>query len=183
MLHKIPSEIIASILAATTAFVGGNALHLPTWAIFIGWAGCYLAGGPNLPTMKKLWAAMPIGSTYALIIIILCNQFGTVWGTGFWGTAGFQAVMILIFNTALMFTGRIKVFNLVPGMFFGFASMFATCYGGFGWDAKNVWIAWIAAIVMNFFGPIYAWVAEWLTTPRNKAKTVHTAETNPTDES
>ena len=62
MLSKVPHEIVASILAATTAFVGGNALHLPPWAIFIAWAGTYLAGGPHLAVMKRLWAAMPVGS-------------------------------------------------------------------------------------------------------------------------
>ena len=49
MLHKIPNEVIASILAATTAFIGNIVWGLPPWAIFIGWAGTYLAGGPKLP--------------------------------------------------------------------------------------------------------------------------------------
>ena len=169
MLSKIPSEVIASILAATTAFIGATALHLPPWAIFIGWAGTYLAGGPHLPAMKKMWAAMPIGSTYALIIVLICNKFGTAFGSGTWAMASFQAIVILVVNTALMFTGRVKVFSLVPAMFFGFASMFATYYGGFGWKTSLPWVAWIAVIVMNFLGPIYAWVAEWLSTPREKA--------------
>lgn len=165
MLSKVPHEIVASILAATTAFVGGIALHLPPWAIFIGWAGTYLAGGPNLPAMKRMWAAMPVGSTYALIIILLDGAIGGVLGNGFWGSNLVLALIILVVNTALMYTGRIKVFSLIPGMFFGFASMFATFFGGFGWDPKNPFVAWIAVILMNALGPVYAWVAEWLTTP------------------
>ena len=44
-LRSLPSEVVASILAATTAFIGGTALHLPPWAIFIGWAGCDSVSG------------------------------------------------------------------------------------------------------------------------------------------
>jgi hypothetical protein len=33
--ERIPHEIAASILAASTAFIGGTALNLPLWAIFI----------------------------------------------------------------------------------------------------------------------------------------------------
>lgn len=170
MLHKIPNEVIASILAATTAFIGNIVWGLPPWAIFIGWAGTYLAGGPHLPVMKKMWAAMPVGSTYALIIILLNTKWGTAFGTGWWGTTCFLAVTILVVNTALMYTGRVKVFALVPAMFFGFASMFATYFGGWGWKPSNQWAAifaaWVVVIAMNFLGPIYAWVAEWLGTPR-----------------
>lgn len=168
MLYKIPHEIIASILAATTAFVGNFALHLPPWAIFIGWAGTYLAGGPKLPVMTKLWAAMPVGSTYALIIILLDTAFGGILGSGFWGTSIVLAVIIFAVNTCLMYTGRIKIFSLVPGMFFGFASMFATFFGGFGWAPTNPWVAWISVILMNALGPVYAWVAHWLGTPRSE---------------
>ncbi len=166
MLRKVPHEIVASILAATTAFVGGNALHLPPWAIFIGWAGTYLAGGPHLPVMRRLWAAMPVGSTYALIIVLLDQKIGGKFGTSTLAQDAMLALIILVVNSALMYTGRIKVFSLVPGMFFGFASFFATFFGGFGWNTSNAWVAWIAVIAMNALGPVYAWVAEWLVKPR-----------------
>lgn len=165
MLHKLPHEVIASILAATTAYIGSTALNLPPWAIFIGWAGTYLAGGPKLPVMKKLWTAMPAGSTFALIIILVMQYWGTAFGSGYWGSSTMQALVILVVNTALMYTGRTKLFGLIPGMFFGFASMFATFYGGFGWDASNPFVAWISVIAMNALGPVYAWLAEWLATP------------------
>ncbi|WP_411349335.1 DUF1097 family protein [Gordonia sputi] len=41
MRDRIPHEIVASILAGLTAFIGGTALNLPPWAIFIGWAGTF----------------------------------------------------------------------------------------------------------------------------------------------
>ncbi len=177
MLSKLPKEVIASILAATTAYIGSTALHLPPWAIFIGWAGTYLAGGPKLPVMKKLWAAMPAGSTFALIIIVVMQHAGGLLGDGFWGSSTVQAVVILVVNTALMYSSRIPALSLTPGMFFGFASMFATFYGGFGWDSSNPLVAWIAVIAMNALGPVYAWLAEWLGTPRHEVATAeHPAE-------
>lgn len=166
MLHKIPHEIVASILAATTAYIGSLTLHLPPWAIFIAWAGTYLAGGPKLAVMKRLWLAMPAGSTFALIIILILHNFGTALGESWFGMATMQALVILVVNTCLMYTGRLKPFSLIPGMFFGFASMFATAFGGFGPIPGNPWTAWISVIAMNFLGPIYAWLAEWLTTAR-----------------
>jgi hypothetical protein len=57
----MPNEVFSSLLAATTAFIGGNLLNLPVWGIFIGWAVTYLAGGPNRATVTKLWPAMAAG--------------------------------------------------------------------------------------------------------------------------
>lgn len=165
MLRKVPHEIVASLLAATTAFIGGTALHLPPWAIFIGWAGTYLAGGPRLDVMKRLWFAMPVGSSYALIIVLLDLEFATAFGTSQLAKNAVLALFILVVNTALMFTGRIKMFSLIPAMFLGFASYFATFFGGFGFVAGNPWAAWISVIAMNALGVFYAWLAEWLVKP------------------
>jgi hypothetical protein len=165
MLSKLPHEIVASILAATTAFVGGNALHLPPWAIFIAWAGTYLAGGQHLAVMKRLWATMPVGATYALIIVLIDRHLGDLLGTSTVARDTMLALVILVVNSALMFTGRIKMFSLIPGMFFGFAGFFATYFGGFGWDPTNPWVAWVCVIAMTALGPVYAWLAEWLVKP------------------
>jgi uncharacterized protein DUF1097 len=181
MLSKVPHEIVASILAATTAFVGGNALHLPPWAIFIGWAGTFLAGGPHLAVMKRMWATMPVGSTYALIIVLVDTHYGEALGTSTFAKDAMLALIILVVNTGLMYTGRIPLFSLIPGMFFGFASFFATFFGGFGWDQGNAWVAWIAVIAMNALGPVYAWLSEWLLTPRTKAAPVDGQITYPAE--
>ncbi|HEU0256312.1 MAG TPA: DUF1097 domain-containing protein [Microbacteriaceae bacterium] len=163
MLRKIPTEVVASIFAGITAFIGGNALNLPPWAIFIGWAGTYLVGGPNIASMTKLWRTMPIGSTYALIIVLLDGWLGNGFGTSTLAKDAMLGLIILVVNTALMFTGRIPFFALVPGMFFGFASFFATSFGGFGFAPGNPWAAWISVIAMNALGPVFAWLVEWLT--------------------
>ncbi|NGN67139.1 DUF1097 domain-containing protein [Streptomyces sp. A7024] len=163
--ERIPHEIVASVLAATTAFIGGTALHLPPWAIFIAWAGTFLLGGPNLVNAKKLWFAMPMGSTYALIIVQLETNWGTSFGDSQFARNCFAALCILVINTTLMYTGRIGLFALIPGMFFGFASYFATFFGGFGYDAGNPWSAWLCVIAMNALGPVYAWLSVRLAFP------------------
>ncbi|WP_233415235.1 DUF1097 domain-containing protein [Streptomyces sp. N35] len=163
--ERIPHEIVASVLAATTAFIGGNALHLPPWAIFIAWAGTFLLGGPNLANAKRLWCAMPMGSTFALIIVLLETNAGTAFGESQLARNFFAALCILVVNTTLMYTGRLPLFSLIPGMFFGFASYFATFFGGFGYDAGNAWSAWVCVIAMNALGPVFAWLSVRLAFP------------------
>ncbi|MBO2450225.1 DUF1097 domain-containing protein [Actinomadura barringtoniae] len=170
MKDRVPHEIVASILAATTAFIGGTSLHLPPWAIFIGWAGTFLAGGPSLATARRLWLAMPMGSTFALIIVLLDEHIGTALGDGQFARNTVLAAIILVVNTALMYTGRTKLFALIPGMFFGFASYFATFFGGFGFDKGNAWAAWISVIAMNALGPVFAYLSVKLAFPRPVGK-------------
>lgn len=167
MRERIPHEIVASVLAGTTAFIGGNALHLPTWAIFISWAGMFLLGAkPTLRNATRLWAAMPIGSAFGLVIVLLDQRFGTVLGEGQAARNTVLALLILVVNCALMYTGRTRLFGLVPGMFLGFASFFATCFGGFGFDPGNAWAAWVSVVVMNALGPVFAYLSRRLTFAR-----------------
>jgi hypothetical protein len=167
MRDRIPHEITASLLAATTAFIGGTALHLPPWAIFISWAGTFLIGKPSLANAKRLWATMPVGSAYALIIVLLDQRFGTILGTNQLSQNIVLAAIILVINTLLMFTGRLKPFALIPGMFFGFACYFATFFGGFGFAPGNPWAVWVSVVVMNAFGPILAYLSVKLAFPRS----------------
>jgi hypothetical protein len=157
MRLRLPNEIVSSILAATTAFIGGNALNLPVWGIFIGWAATFLAGGPNRATLVRLWPAMAAGSTFALVIVLLDTALKPA--TGQWAQDAVLALIILVVNTALMYAGRTRVLALIPGMFLGFASYFATMFGGFGFMPQNPWAAWVSVLVMNALGPIFALVA------------------------
>lgn len=168
--ERIPHEIVASVLAATTAFIGGTALHLPPWAIFIAWAGTFLLGGPSLANAKRLWCAMPMGSTYALIIVLLETNMGTAFGDSQLARNAFGALCVLVVNTVLMYTGRIGLFSLIPGMFFGFASYFATFFGGFGYDPGNPWSAWVCVAAMNALGPVYAWLSVKLAFPTTRER-------------
>ncbi|WP_235035823.1 MULTISPECIES: DUF1097 domain-containing protein [unclassified Curtobacterium] len=182
MRERIPHEIVASVLAGTTAFIGGNALHLPTWAIFISWAGMFLLGAkPTLRNATRLWAAMPIGSAFGLVIVLLDQRFGTVLGEGQAAQNTVLALLILVVNCALMYTGRTRLFGLVPGMFLGFASFFATCFGGFGFDPGNAWAAWASVVVMNALGPVFAYLSRRLTfaRPTQPGATTDTPTTTP----
>jgi hypothetical protein len=165
MRERIPHEIVASILAALTAFIGGTALHLPPWAIFISWAGTFLMGGPSLSNARRLWLAMPAGSAFALVIVLVEQHAGTALGDGQFARNLMQALVILVVNSALMYAGRLKALALIPGMFFGFASYFATFFGGFGFDAGNAWAAWVSVVAMNALGPVFAYLSMRLTFP------------------
>lgn len=184
MRERLPHEIVASVLAGLTAFIGGNALHLPPWAIFISWAGTFLLGGPSLANARKLWFAMPAGSTFALVIVVIENHAGTAFGDGQWARNTFQALVILVVNSALMYAGRLKALALIPGMFFGFASYFATYFGGFGHDPGNVWVAWLSVVAMNALGPVFAYLSTKLTfatadSPRSPAAASETEPVQP----
>jgi len=161
---RVPNEVTSSLLAATTAFIGGNVLNLPVWGIFIGWAATYLAGGPNRATLTKLLPAMVAGSSFALVIVLLDNQFGTAFGISTVAKDAVLALVIFVINTALMYAGRTRALALVPGMFCGFASYFATVFGGFGFLPHNPLAAWLSVVLMNALGPVFALIAHAVAT-------------------
>ncbi|HWV62059.1 MAG TPA: DUF1097 domain-containing protein, partial [Oxalicibacterium sp.] len=61
-------------------------------------------------------------------------------------------------NAGMILVARLPGFNFIPGMFFGFASFFATMFGGFGPAPKDPLAALGIVIVMNAIGPVYAWI-------------------------
>jgi len=161
---NLPVEIAASLLAITTVLIALGPLHLPPWAIFIGWAGTFAMGGPTRQNMTRLWAVMPLGSFTAFLIVLLFNQAAQV----FSGNAYIVAEMVILFclNGAMISMARVSsVFAFIPGMFFGFATYFATFFGGFGPDATSPALALVAAITMNALGPVYAWLNMKLAAP------------------
>jgi hypothetical protein len=152
-MRKPPAEIVASLLAVTTLFAPA---HLPPWAIFISWAGTFAAGGPKPETLKKIWVTMPIGAIVACLIVAgfnLASQYLS--GSSF---VLAQCIILFSLNAAMMSLGRIPALSFVPGMFFGFASYFATLFGGFGPAPGNVMVALGATILMNAIGPAYGWL-------------------------
>jgi hypothetical protein len=67
--------------------------------------------------------------------------------------------ILFVLNSAMIFLARVvPALSFVPGMFFGFASYFATYFGGFGLEEGNAFHALWAAIVMNAIGLLYAWL-------------------------
>lgn len=156
MKKRIPAEVVASVLASTTVILSLPPTNLPPWAIFISWAGTFAAGGPSKETLRKIWPVMPLGSFVAMIIVLLFQLTAPY----FPGHSVILSHMIIIFvlNASMMLLGRTRLFQFVPGMFFGFASFFATFYGGWGPVAHNPFSAFVAVVIMNFLGPIYAWL-------------------------
>ncbi|MCM2415486.1 DUF1097 domain-containing protein [Streptomyces sp. RKAG290] len=118
----------------------------------------------------RLWSTMPVGSAFALLIVVVEEHAGTPFGEGQFARNAFQALVILVVNSALMYAGRLGALALVPGMFFGFASYFATYFSGFGYDAGSPWAAWICVVAMNALGPDFAYLSVRLTFPVSSAK-------------
>ena len=129
-MKKLPAEIVASALAVTTIFIALLPYHLPPWAIFITWAGTFAAGGPTPAVLRKIWPAMFVGNFFAFVIV-LCFRFAA---QHLIGNALIAAECVILFtlNATMMSLGRLSVLSFIPGMFFGFASFFATYFGGFG---------------------------------------------------
>lgn len=161
---NLPTEVAASILAVTTVLIALPPANLPPWAIFIGWAGTFAAGGPTPAVLKKIWPVMVLGSTAALVIV-LGFQAASHFFSG-WSFTIAQMIILFCINGLMISTSRLtKTLAFVPGMFFGFASFFATDFGGFGPVAHNPWWSWVAVVAMNALGPIYAWLNVKLSAP------------------
>jgi hypothetical protein len=164
---NLPGEIAASLLAITTVIISLPPANMPPWAIFVSWAGTFAAGGPKGAVLKKLWPVMPIGSTTALLIVLGFNEASRFLSG--WAFVVAQMVILGVLNSAQILLGRlVKPLGFVPGMFFGFASYFATYFGGFGPLAHNPFAAWAAVVPMNFLGPVYAWLNVKLMRPHEE---------------
>ncbi|MDE2598729.1 MAG: DUF1097 domain-containing protein [Rhodocyclaceae bacterium] len=153
-MKKPPAEVVASLLAVTTLFVPN---HLPPWAIFISWAAAFAMGGPSPANLKRLWPAMPVGSIAGCLVVLGFTHVGSM----FSGSQQTIVNMLILFclNAGMMAVSRfVPIFSFTPGMFFGFATFFATMFGNFGPQPGDPVVAMLAAIVMNAIGPIYAFI-------------------------
>ncbi|MFF0084901.1 DUF1097 domain-containing protein [Streptomyces canus] len=153
---RLPHEVSASIVAFATVLLLLSPLHMPTWAIFITWAGTFLQGGPSIANAISMITATTTGAGFAVAAVLLNRETGTMFGTGEFARTLALGVVIFFVNGTLLATGRLKPFALIPGMFFGFASTFATYFGGFGYDGGNLGAAFISAAAMCALGPLCA---------------------------
>jgi hypothetical protein len=162
-MRKPPTEIVASLLAATTVIISLPPYHFPPWAIFIAWAGTFAMGGPTRENMRRIWTVMPIGSLFAFFIVLCFNQASQY----FTGTSFIIAQMVILFclNASMMLLARLPALGFIPGMFFGFASYFATMFGGFGPVPHDPFFALLAVVAMNALGPAYAWMTATFAAP------------------
>ena len=158
MRISLPHEVSASIVAFATVFLLMSPLHMPTWAIFITWAGTFLLGGPSKANAVKLITATTTGAAFGVAAILLNRATGGMFGDSEFGSTVALGLVIFVVNGTLLATGRIRVFSLIPGMFFGFASLFATYFGGFGFDSGNLAAAYLSAVAMCALGPLCAYL-------------------------
>jgi hypothetical protein len=152
----LPHEVSASIVAFATVFLLMSPLNMPTWAIFITWAGTFLQGGPSLANAIAMVTATTTGAGFGVAAVLLNRETGTMFGTGVFAQTLAPAVVVFFVNGTLLATSRLRPFALIPGMFFGFASVFATYFGGFGYDAGHLGAAFVSAAAMCALGPLCA---------------------------
>lgn len=165
-MKKLPAEVVASLLAITTVPIAAHASHLPPWAIFISWAATFAMGGPTPENLKKIWPTLPVGSLFAFVIVLCFRQAAEQ----FSGPALIAAEMVILFmlNASMMFLARVfYTLRFIPGMFFGFASYFATLFGGFGPTPGDPLAALAAVVAMNAMGPAYAWIKARYSAPES----------------
>jgi hypothetical protein len=168
-MKKLPPEIAASLLAVTTVLIALPPYHRPPWAIFITWAATFAMGGPTPRNLRRIWPTLPVGSLFAFLIVLGFRQ-----ASGhFTGTSFIVAQMVILFclNASMMALARfIPMLSFIPGMFFGFASYFATLFGGFGPVPHDPLVALGAVVAMNALGPAYAWLKERFSAPEAVSK-------------
>jgi hypothetical protein len=166
-LH-LPREFAASVLAITTVPLSLPPTHLPPWAVFISWAGTFASGGPKPEVLRKLAPTQPVGSFVAMLIVLCFTAAADVVPDG--APMVFAEMGILfVLNSAMIFLARVvPALSFVPGMFFGFASYFATYFGGFGLHPQDAFASLWAAVAMNALGVLYAWLQPQLTRPADQ---------------
>lgn len=163
MRNRIPIEISASILAASTVLIALLPLNLPPWAIFIGWAGTFAAGGPTKEVLQKIYPTMLVGSITGLIVAFT-NQWIALNLSGGWAIS-IEMIALFVLNASAIAMTRFDKLAFIPGIFFGFISYVAILYGGWGPVEGNLWSAFLAVIIVNLLGPLYAWLNERLSFP------------------
>lgn len=167
MRMRVPMEVPATVLAASTVFIGGPTANMPTWGIFLGWAATVLCGGPTYQNCKKLWLTMVTGSAFGLITVGLTEWLSPTAVSNGVPVEVLTAGIVLLVNPCLLLLGRTQTLSLVPGMFIGFSSMLASYYGHFGYAPGNLWAAALCGIAMNMLGPLFALVTNRLSTKRH----------------
>ena len=87
-------------------------------------------------------------------------------------------MILFTLNATMMSLGRLPLFSFIPGMFFGFASYFATYFGGFGPVPRDPVAALGAVMLMNALGPAYAWLTARYGAHHHHAEEAHAENAN-----
>ncbi|WP_078973310.1 DUF1097 domain-containing protein [Streptomyces sp. MMG1533] len=90
----------------------------------------FLQGGPSIADAISMIPATTAGSGFAVAAVLLNRETGTMFDTGEFARTLALGVVIFFVNGTLPTTVRLKPFAVIPARFFGFASAFATYFGG-----------------------------------------------------
>jgi hypothetical protein len=165
--ERIPAAITGGILAAFTVFLAWPgllspplALNFGAWGIFITWAGYFAAGGKgpgnSKAIIKKMYPAIIWGSFWGFVAGVIFTYYNSSMGSQL-NILLFDFLIIFLVNQPILWGGKFwKGFSYTPACFYGFATFFATFFGGFGLDPGQVVVAWLSGLLMNLLGPLWA---------------------------
>jgi len=156
----IPLEWVCATLAALTIPLLVY-LNLPIWATFVTWGGAFLVS-PNIEGIKRMFPTIIVGTVAGVIFFALAFTIDPIAGS----VVLANGAIVFVIALALLYLGRIPLFQMVPAIFFGFA-----CYVGVAVSARAstipaLFVPWIYATAALLLGPILAWLSVALTLPR-----------------
>jgi len=181
--ERVPTPITGAGLAALTVLVGGYFikefphpyyLNFGAWAVFITWAGYFAAGGGGPGKSKEVFKKMyfPIfwGSIWGLVAGVAFYYFNPHLSNN-WSLLVVDGIVIFLVNQPILWGSRYwGPLKYTPACFYGFATFFATYFGGFGIAPTSapydVYIAWLCGLAMNFLGPIWGYLQVYLSFPK-----------------
>jgi hypothetical protein len=165
--ERIPAAITGGILAAFTVFLAVPGLlpsplvlNFGAWGIFITWAGYFAAGGKGPGTtgaiIKKMYPPIIWGSFWGFVAGIIFTYYNSSMGSEV-NVLLFDFLIIFLVNQPILWGSKYwKLIGYTPANFYGFATFFATYFGGFGLDPGQVVVAWLSGMLMNLLGPLWA---------------------------
>jgi len=162
---RISVEIAAAILASLTALLTLPPLYMPILAIYITWGGTFLLGSPTLEGIKKMWPPIILGTSGAVLILILFQWGASISGGNLVASTLIDMAVLFIVPAILLYLGRLPIFSVVAAIFLAAASLFATAAGGYGPAPHNLFTFWLSATLMCCLGPVVAWATMKLTLP------------------
>ena len=174
--ERIPSAYTGAFLAGLTVLMGipgivpkPYEINFPAWAVFITWAGYFALGGggpgKSLGVYKKMYPCIVWGAFWGMVAglgFMYLNPL--VNGLGM--TLLLDGVIIFLVNQPILWGAKLtNIFSTAPASFFGFATFFATYFGGFGFEANFIYAAFLSGVACNFIGPIWGYLQVYLTFP------------------
>jgi Protein of unknown function (DUF1097) len=176
MKARIPTEYTGAFLAALTVLMAipnvvkmPYEINFPAWAVFITWAGYFALGGggpgKSLDVYKKMYPCILWGAFWGMVAglgFLYLNPMVNGLGT----TLLLDGIIIFLVNQPILWGGSMtRIFSTTPASFFGFATFFATYFGGFGFEANFIYAAFLSGVICNFLGPIWGYLQVYLSFP------------------